>query len=59
MVLLQGLGAELVFILFLYRKWNFSVLMLAASMAAIFSFGYDFFSQEQDNLSINANLYNC
>ena len=53
--LLQGLGAELVFMLFLYRKWNFSVLMLAASMAAIFSFGYDFFSQEQDNLSITFN----
>ena len=41
--------------LFLYRKWNFAVLMLAASMAAIFSFGYDFFSQEQDNLSITFN----
>ena len=53
--LLQGLGAELVFMLFLYRKWNFSVLMLAASMAAIFSFGYDFFSQEQENLSVAFN----
>lgn len=50
--LVQGLGAELVFALFLYRKWNWSVLLLAASMAAVFSFGYDYLSQEQANLSI-------
>ncbi len=50
--LMQGLGAELVFAVFLYRKWNTSVLMLAASMAAVFSFGYDYFSQEQENLSL-------
>ena len=53
--LVQGLGAELIFALFLYRKWNLAVLMLAASMAAVFSFGYDFFSQEQANLSIGFN----
>ena len=53
---LQGLGAELVFALFLYRKWNWSVLILAASMSAIFSFTYDYFTQEQANLSLIFNL---
>ena len=50
--LVQGLGAELVFALFLYRKWNWPVLILAASMSAFFSFSYDYLSQEQANLSV-------
>ena len=54
--LVQGLGAELVFALFLYRQWNWSVLLLAASMSALFSFGYDFLSQEQANLALWFNL---
>ena len=49
--LVQGLGAELIFALFLYRKWNWMVLLLAATMSAVFSFGYDYLSQEQANLS--------
>lgn len=49
--LVQGLGAELVFALFLYRKWNWSVLLLAASMAAV-SLWLRFLEQEQANLSI-------
>lgn len=54
--LVQGLGAELIFALFLYRKWNWFVLLLAASMSALFSFGYDYLSQEQENLSTWFNL---
>lgn len=53
--LVQGLGAELVFALFLYRKWNWLVLILAASMSAVFSFAYDYLSQEQANLSVTFN----
>lgn len=53
--LVQGLGAELVFALFLYRKWNGTVLILAASMSAFFSFAYDYASQEQANLSVTFN----
>lgn len=53
--LVQGLGAELVFALFLYRKWNWLVLILAASMSAVFSFAYDYLSQEQANLSVAFN----
>ena len=53
--LVQGLGAELVFALFLYRKWNWPVLILAASMSAFFSFAYDYASQEQANLSVTFN----
>lgn len=34
--LVQGLGAELVFLLFLYRRWNLPVAMLAGVGAALF-----------------------
>lgn len=54
--LFQGLGAEVIFALFLYRKWNFAILLLAASSAASLSFAYDYFTQEQQNLSMVFNL---
>lgn len=52
----QGLGAELVFVIFLYRKWDLRVLILAASSSALFSYALDFFLYEYYDLSFGLNL---
>lgn len=49
--LIQGLGAELIFALFLYRRWGWFVLLLSASMSALFAFSYDYLTHDQANLS--------
>ncbi len=49
--LVQGLGAEIVFFLFSYRKWNLMVLMLATILSTIFSFGLDYFYYAYNTLS--------
>jgi len=41
--LVQGLGCELVFALFRYKKYNLAVLILAGMAAGIFSYILDFF----------------
>ncbi len=53
---IQGLGAELVFALFLYRKWSLGVLALAASVSAFCSYTYDYFAYDYANLSVGLNL---
>ncbi len=40
---LQGLGAELIFALFLYRRFSVLVAVLAGAMAAVFEMGYEWF----------------
>jgi len=39
--LLQGLGAEVVFAIFLYRVWKLPVAMLAGAVAALFEWVYE------------------
>ncbi len=41
--LVQGLGAELVFLFFSYRRWNLWVLILASILSSIFSYALDYF----------------
>lgn len=41
--LLQGLGAEIVFAIFLYKKWNIITAMLAGAVAGIFMSLHDLF----------------
>lgn len=52
---IQGIGVELVFALFLYRKWSFSVLALAATVSATISYLYDY-RLEYTGLSVGFNL---
>jgi energy-coupling factor transport system substrate-specific component len=39
----QGLGAEVIFMIFLYKKWDLKVILLASAMSAIFSYILDFY----------------
>lgn len=41
--ILQGLGAELIFLLFLYRVWNLPVVMLAGALSGVFEWFYEIF----------------
>ena len=41
--LVQGLGAELVFLIFLYRVWKLPVAMLAGALAGVFEWFYELF----------------
>lgn len=52
----QGLGAEIIFLIFLYKKWDLSVLILASSLAAIFSYLLDYALYDYGNLSFGFNL---
>lgn len=54
--IVQGLGAELVFMIFLYRKWDLKVLILASISSAIFSYTLDFSLYDYKNLSLEFNL---
>lgn len=54
--LVQGLGAELVFFLFAYQKWDLKVLVLASVVSAFFSYALDFFIYDYMNLSLQINL---
>ncbi|MCI9067585.1 MAG: hypothetical protein HFI65_02720 [Lachnospiraceae bacterium] len=40
---IQGLGAELVFAAFRYRKWNFASMSLAGILSAVFIFCYELY----------------
>lgn len=53
--LVQGLGAEIIFFLFAYRKWNLGVLTLAAILSCIFSFTLDYFIYDYSSLSLRFN----
>ena len=54
--LVQGLGAELIFLLFFYRKWNLSVLMIAAGMSALCSYTLDYFIYDYGALNLGFNF---
>ena len=54
--IVQGVGAELVFMFFLYKKWDLKVLILAAAVSATFSYVLDFCLYDYKNLSLGFNL---
>ena len=41
--LIQGAGAEVVFLLFRYKKWNFVSMSLAGMLSAVFIFCYELY----------------
>jgi energy-coupling factor transport system substrate-specific component len=52
----QGLAAEIIFLIFGYKNWKISVLILASLFSAIASYALDFFNEAYYNLSIGFNL---
>lgn len=54
--IVQGLGAEIIFMLFLYRKWDLKVLLLASIVSATFSYALDYSLYDYKNLSLGFNL---
>jgi len=54
--LVQGVGAEIVFLFFFYKKWDLKILILASIVSAIFSYSLDFYIYEYRNLSLSFNL---
>jgi len=54
--LVQGVGAELIFMFFLYRKWDLKVLVLASAFSAALSYGLDFYLYNYKDLSLGFNL---
>jgi len=52
----QGLGAELVFLIFLYIKWNLLTSILAGLLSCIFSFILDFFYSKYYTLTLKFNI---
>lgn len=54
--LVQGLGAEIVFLVFFYRRWNLGVLLLASAVSAFFSYALDYFYYDYRSLSAGFNL---
>lgn len=54
--IVQGLGAEIVFFIFSYRKWNLFVLILAATLSSILSYTLDYFIYDYKSLSLKFNF---
>jgi energy-coupling factor transport system substrate-specific component len=54
--LVQGLGAEIIFLIFGYRKWNLAVLILAATLSSFFSYALDYFLYDYRALALGFNL---
>lgn len=52
----QGLGAEIIFFAFAYKKWDLKVLVLAALLSAFFSYALDFALYDYGNLSFSFNM---
>ena len=38
----QGLGAEIIFLIFAYKKWDLKVMILASILSSLFSFALDY-----------------
>lgn len=53
--LVQGIGAEIVFFIFAYRKWNLLVLILAAASSTVFSYSLDYFYYDYAALRLGFN----
>ncbi|MFA6236679.1 MAG: ECF transporter S component [Bacteriovorax sp.] len=49
--LVQGAGAELVFFMFAYKKWDLKILILASVVSAISSYALDYFAYDYSNQS--------
>ncbi|OZG68892.1 ECF transporter S component [Bifidobacterium eulemuris] len=45
--LLQGLFAEVAFLIFAYKKWNLSVMVLSGALSGLACWGYTFFTHLQ------------
>lgn len=54
--LVQGLGCEIIFFLFAYRRWNLSVLMVASALSALFSYTLDYFLYDYGALNLGFNV---
>ncbi len=54
--LVQGLGAEIVFLSFFYKRWNLPVLLLAAAVSAFFSYALDYFYYDYRSLTAGFNI---
>ncbi|MDO9181894.1 MAG: ECF transporter S component [Bacteriovorax sp.] len=53
--IVQGFGAEIIFMLFLYRKWDLKVLILASISSASCSYLLDYYLYNYKNLSLEFN----
>lgn len=53
---IQGLSAEIIFVLFLYRNWSLGVLCLAAATAAFFSYSYDYLIYDYNQLLLEITI---
>jgi energy-coupling factor transport system substrate-specific component len=49
--LAQGVGAELIFLIFLYKRWDFPVIALASMTSAALSYSMDYFLYDYSHLS--------
>lgn len=47
----QGLGAEIIFFIFAYKKWDYKIIMLASGFSAVFSYALDYFYYDYKSLS--------
>lgn len=54
--LVQGLGAEIIFFAFAYRKWNLPVLIVASTLSTLFSYTLDYFLYDYGALSLGFNV---
>jgi len=54
--LVQGLGAEIIFFLFSYKRWNLVILSLAAVLSSTFSYALDAFLYDYKTLGSTLNL---
>lgn len=53
--LVQGLGAELIFFIFAYKRWNIFVLIIAAASSSFMSYALDYFYYPYSHLSMGFN----
>lgn len=54
--IVQGFGAEIIFFIFGYRKWNLPVLMAAAAVSGLCSYTLDYFLYDYGALSLGFNF---
>ena len=50
--LVQGLGAEMIFLFFGYKRWDLKVLILASSLSTLFSYLLDYFIYDYHSLQV-------
>ncbi len=52
----QGLGAEIIFFIFAYRKWDLNIMLLASGLATCFSYLLDYFFYDYKSMHIGINV---